>query len=76
MSSLKENLQVSVAAAFGIGSPGLNLVLNAVEPALRAGLLIGQLGVAIVTILYIYRKWKQAGKKTRRSTRKTTNETP
>lgn len=74
-SGLKEHLQVSFAALFGIGSPGLNLVIDVVEPIVHMGLLLGQLGVAIVTILYIYRKWKQAAKKSRRS-RKSHDETP
>lgn len=73
--NIKENLQVSLAAFLGIGSPGLNLVIDTVEPVLRAALLLGQFGVAIVTILYIYRKWKQAAKKTRRP-RKSKDETP
>lgn len=74
MSNLKEHAQVSFAALLGVGSPGLNFVLDVVEPILRIGLFMGQLGVAIVTILYIFRKWKQAGKKTRRPARKSSDE--
>jgi hypothetical protein len=74
-SSLKEHLQVSLAAIFGIGSPGMNQVIEVAEPVLRMALTIGQFGVAVVTILYIYRKWKQTAKKIRRP-RKPKDETP
>jgi uncharacterized membrane protein YqgA involved in biofilm formation len=74
-SSLKEHIQVSLAAIFGIGSPGINHVLEVAEPIIQVALTVGQLGVAIVTILYIYRKWKQAAKKIRRP-RKSKDETP
>lgn len=64
---MKDNFQVSFAAMLGLGSPGLNLVLDIVNPVLQALFTVGQIGVAIVTIIYIYRKWKTAGKKSRRS---------
>jgi hypothetical protein len=73
--ALKEHLQVSLAAIFGIGTPGLHHIIEVAEPVIQAALTVGQLGVAIVTILYIYRKWKQAAKKTRRP-RKSKDETP
>lgn len=72
--NIKEHLQVSFAATLGLGSPGLNWVLDIVNPVLQALFTLGQLGVAIITILYIYRKWKQAGKKTRRSRKSDTNQ--
>jgi hypothetical protein len=73
---MKEHFQVSFAAMLGIGSPGLNLVLDVVNPVLQALLTVGQIGVAIATVLYIYRKWKTAGKKSRRSRKSPPNEAP
>lgn len=55
---MKDNFQVSLAAMLGLGSPGLNLVLDIVNPVLQALFTVGQIGVAIVTIVYIYRKAK------------------
>jgi len=64
--SLKDHLQVTLAALLGVGSPGLSGVLAVSEPYLQASLVVGQIGVAIVTILYIYRKWEQVEKTVRR----------
>lgn len=60
---MKDNLQVSLAATLGIGSSGLNPVLDVVNPWLQALLLLGQIGVAVVTIWFIYRKAKNTPKK-------------
>lgn len=73
---MKENLQVSFAAMLGLGSPGLNLFLDTVNPLLHALLTAGQIGVAIATVFYIYRKWKTTGKKKRRSRKSPPNEAP
>lgn len=73
--SLKENIQVAAASVLGLGSPGINHFIEVVEPMLQVLLTVGQIGVAIATILYIFRKWKQAAKKTRRA-RKSKDETP
>lgn len=58
-----ENIKVGVAAMLGFGSPATNLIFDQTEPILKLLLLAGQLGVAIVTILFIARKWKNAEKK-------------
>ena len=63
---MKDNFQVSLAALFGFGSPGLNLVLDVVNPLLQALLLLGQVGVAAVTIWFIYRKAKNVTPKRRK----------
>lgn len=60
---MKDNFQVSLAATLGIGSSGLNQVLDVVNPLLQALLLLGQIGVAAVTVWFIYRKAKNTLKK-------------
>lgn len=65
-----ENLKVGVAAVLGVGSPAANLVLDNLEPVLKLLLLAGQLGVAVVTILFIHRKWTNAKKPARKPRRK------
>lgn len=74
--SIKENLPVYLAAAVGLGPPGLNSVLDIVNPVLQALFTVGQLGVAIITIIYIYSKWKTVGKKSRRSRKGSKDEAP
>lgn len=60
---MKEQLKVYSAAVLGFSSPGINLLVNAVEPVLRILLLVGQVGVTGVTILYIVQKWRNARNK-------------
>lgn len=50
--------KVYAAATFGFGFPGLNVFLENIEPLLKALVLLGQIGVAAVTVVYIYSKWK------------------
>jgi hypothetical protein len=52
-------IKVKVAAAVGIGSPWLLSLIERAGPALDVIIKLGQAGVATVTILYIYRKWKK-----------------
>jgi hypothetical protein len=59
----RENIRVTLAAIFGFSAPGVNWVIDFAEPLMKVLVLGGQLGVAIVTICYIYRKWKNVGKK-------------
>lgn len=54
-----DDIKVYSAAAFGVGFPGVNLLLQDWEPILKAAVLLGQFGVAVVTILYVYRKWRK-----------------
>lgn len=56
---MSDNVRVAVAAVFGAGSPATNWFLN-LGPVLDVLLTIGQVGVAVVTILYILRKRKNA----------------
>lgn len=51
-----ENFKVFAASAIGLGSPAMNVFFNNLEPALRDLLLLGQAGVAFVTVLYIIQK--------------------
>lgn len=57
---MKEHLKVYSAALLGFSSPAVNLVVDAIEPILRVLLLLGQVGVAVVTILYIVQKLRNA----------------
>ena len=52
------DLKVYSAATVGFGLPSLNLFLENWEPVLKDLVLLGQFGVAVVTILYVYQKWK------------------
>jgi len=54
-----ETWKVQGAALFGFSAPGLNLFLKNLEPLLNTLILAGQVGVATVTILYIYAKLKK-----------------
>lgn len=54
-----KDLRVYSAAILGFGAPGLNFFFQNLEPVLKDLVLLGQFGVAAVTILYVLRKWKQ-----------------
>lgn len=60
---MRDELKIYAASALGVGAPAANWFLDFVEPLLRVLVLGGQLGVAVVTILYIYSKWKKLHKK-------------
>lgn len=57
-----QDAKVYSAAIFGFGIPGMNLFFHNLEPLLNSMVLIGQVGVAAVTILYIFSKWKNLRK--------------
>jgi hypothetical protein len=57
---MNEQLRVYSAACLGFITPFLDGLLNIAEPLLKVLLLLGQVGVAAVTILYILRKWHNA----------------
>lgn len=63
---MKDNFQVSLAALLGFGSPGLNLILDVVNPVLQVLLALGQIGVAVTTLWFIYRKAKNIRPKRRK----------
>lgn len=54
-----QDLKVYSAAIFGFSLPGANLLMQNIGPVLNTLVLLGQVGVAAVTILYIYTKWKK-----------------
>lgn len=56
--TIRDDIKIFAASAVGVGAPATNWFLDFVEPLLRIFVLAGQLGVAVVTILYIYSKWK------------------
>lgn len=55
---IPEPFKIYSAALCGFSIPGMNLFLENLEPILKALVLAGQFGVAVMTILYIYSKWK------------------
>jgi hypothetical protein len=61
-----EAVKVKAAALFGFGTPAVNLWLKNLEPLLNTFILLGQIGIAGVTILYIYSKWQKNRKPPRR----------
>jgi len=65
-----ETVKVKVAGLLGFGTPAVNLVLKNLEPLLNTFILLGQIGVATVTILYIYSKWQKVRKSGTRRNRK------
>jgi len=62
---MKEQLKVYSAALLGFGAPATNWFVEVAEPLLKLLLLVGQIGVAVVTILYIVQKWRNAKSKNR-----------
>lgn len=54
-----QDAKVYSAALFGFSIPGMNWFVHTLEPVLNAMVMLGQVGVAVVTILYIYSKWKK-----------------
>jgi hypothetical protein len=56
---LSDWVRVKVAAMIGIGSPWLADLLLKLGPALDFAIKLGQIGVATVTIIYIWRKWRK-----------------
>lgn len=57
-----EQVKVYTAALFGFSFPSVNLLLHNLSDLLNALVLLGQVGVAAVTILYIFAKWKNIRK--------------
>lgn len=56
---MSDNYRVAVAAIFGAGSPAASWFLD-LEPLLNVLLTVGQIGVAVVTVMFIVRKWRNA----------------
>ncbi len=64
---LQTNAKVTMAAAAGLLSPDvISQFFERVGPALEGFLRLGQIGVAFVTFLYIYKKLKTVGVKPRK----------
>lgn len=59
---MNEQIKVYSAALLGVTTPFFDRCLGVMEPILKLLLLVGQIGVATVTILYILRKWHNARK--------------
>lgn len=57
---MKEQLKVYSAAILGLVTPTLQGIFDFAEPLLKLLLLVGQVGVAVATILYIVQKWRNA----------------
>jgi len=57
--NISEQSKVALASLLGVATPGANLFLGGVEPALKIILLVAQIAVAVFTALYIYSKWKK-----------------
>lgn len=51
-----DDVKIYAAGAVGAGAPAMNWFVNFAEPLFQVFLLAGQTGVAIVTILYIWKK--------------------
>ena len=58
-----DSVKVSLAAATGVSVPVLDKLVGTAEPIARMLLLTGQIVVTIVTILYIWRKWRNIKRK-------------
>jgi hypothetical protein len=54
-----KDAKVYLASLFGFGAPSMNMFLDHAEPILKDLVLLGQFGVAVVTILYVFSKWKK-----------------
>lgn len=57
---------VGLLAAGNLGINSIAAWLTQIEPMLRVLLSVGQIGVAAVTIYYIYRKARQVGARRKR----------
>ena len=63
LNMLPEWVKVKVAAVAGITTTALPSFLEHVSPVLDVLIKVGQVGVAVVTIGYIYTKWRNARRK-------------
>jgi len=57
---MKEQLKVYSVALVGFASTTFQNLFDLAEPLLKLLLLVGQVGVAAATILYILAKWRNA----------------
>lgn len=61
---MNENLKVAWASILGIGTPAVNVNwFVSLEPFLKTVLFLGQIGVAIATIIYILAKIRKLRRK-------------
>jgi hypothetical protein len=59
---MPEWVKVKCAAVIGVASPWLAELLTKAGPVLDVAIKLGQVGVAVVTMLYIWAKWRNARK--------------
>ncbi len=59
---MSEWAKVKVAAVIGVTVPWFTSLFEKAGPILDILIKLGQIGVAIVTILYIWSKWKKISK--------------
>lgn len=57
---MSDNAKVLAVAAVGTVLPITTRVFESAEPILQILLTAGQIGVAAVTIMYVFRMWKNA----------------
>lgn len=59
MTNIPDWVKVKFAAIAGISAPWVVSLSDKVGPVLDVAIKCGQVGVAIVTILYIFAKWRK-----------------
>lgn len=62
MTDVPDWVKVKVAAVTGVGVPWLTELLVRAEPFVDFFIKLGQLGVAVATIVYIVAKWRKVRK--------------
>jgi hypothetical protein len=60
MNAISDWVKVQAAAALGVGTPWAVALVDKFGPVLDTLIKAGQIGVACVTILFIYQKWRNA----------------
>jgi hypothetical protein len=58
-----DDIKVTAAFALGAGAPALNTFLGGAESLFKVLLMLGQFGVAVITIVYIAQKIRNGRKK-------------
>ena len=58
-----EDTKVSVAFALGVGAPAVNAFFSGAASVLNVLLMLGQFGVAVITMIYIFQKIRNGRKK-------------
>ena len=58
-----ETAKVNGAAALGISTGAVNVLLKNLEPIMNFLIQAGQVAIAVFTVLYLYRKWRMLSRK-------------